>query len=304
MAESQSLCGTHPQGRQGAVGGQPGWGAGHLPAGEPGGHAAGQRAGPAGDARRPGAGEAAGRGVGSKGPLPGRRHTQPRPPQLREKSQALEVSVAELVRQVKDLSDHFLALRWRLDLQEQTLSMRLQEASVPDRRGPASPATGLTALGPGGMGSTEWRAQQPPPRGSLSSFSNSSIEVQGTHQSTFSECEFRGSVCVLSCTSTTMLTSRTSPSPLKETPCVRRHSQPQASTDLLLVCGSARSRCFTKWDRTPCGLCECLSLSVARLGSIRAVHQHVSPFLGCDISPWTDHSLSICPLMGTELLPF
>uniref|UniRef100_A0AC11DHJ3 Coiled-coil domain containing 154 n=1 Tax=Ovis aries TaxID=9940 RepID=A0AC11DHJ3_SHEEP len=46
---------------------------------------------------------------------------------LREKSQALEVSVAELVRQVKDLSDHFLALRWRLDLQEQTLSMRLQE---------------------------------------------------------------------------------------------------------------------------------------------------------------------------------
>ncbi|XDB64122.1 hypothetical protein ABFV05_017738 [Capra hircus] len=48
---------------------------------------------------------------------------------LREKSQALEVSVAELVRQVKDLSDHFLALRWRLDLQEQTLSMRLQEAS-------------------------------------------------------------------------------------------------------------------------------------------------------------------------------
>lgn len=59
-----------------------------------------------------------------------------------------------------------------------------------------------------------------------------------------------------------------------------------------------------KWDRTPCGLCECLSLSVACLGSIRAVHQHVSPFLGCDISPWTDHSLSICPLMGTELLPF
>ncbi|KAM9724706.1 coiled-coil domain-containing protein 154 [Dama dama] len=46
---------------------------------------------------------------------------------LREKSQALEVSVAELVRQVKDLSDHFLALSWRLDLQEQTLSMRLQE---------------------------------------------------------------------------------------------------------------------------------------------------------------------------------
>ncbi|OWK11225.1 hypothetical protein Celaphus_00006748, partial [Cervus elaphus hippelaphus] len=49
---------------------------------------------------------------------------------LREKSQALEVSVAELVRQVKDLSDHFLALSWRLDLQEQTLSMRLREAST------------------------------------------------------------------------------------------------------------------------------------------------------------------------------
>uniref|UniRef100_A0A8C3YQG0 Coiled-coil domain containing 154 n=1 Tax=Catagonus wagneri TaxID=51154 RepID=A0A8C3YQG0_9CETA len=47
---------------------------------------------------------------------------------LQEKSQALEVSVAELVRQVKDMSDHFLALSWRLDLQEQTLSLRLHEA--------------------------------------------------------------------------------------------------------------------------------------------------------------------------------
>nr|KAF6439994.1 coiled-coil domain containing 154 [Rousettus aegyptiacus] len=47
---------------------------------------------------------------------------------LREKSQALEVSVAELVRQVKDLSDHMLALSWRLDLQEQTLIQRLHEA--------------------------------------------------------------------------------------------------------------------------------------------------------------------------------
>ncbi|KAJ8786523.1 hypothetical protein J1605_006012 [Eschrichtius robustus] len=46
---------------------------------------------------------------------------------LREKNQALEVSVAELVRQVKDMSDHFLALSWRLDLQEQTLSLRLCE---------------------------------------------------------------------------------------------------------------------------------------------------------------------------------
>ncbi|XP_042777183.1 coiled-coil domain-containing protein 154 isoform X8 [Panthera leo] len=45
----------------------------------------------------------------------------------REKSQALEVSLAELETQVKDLSDHFLALSWRLDLQEQTLSLRLSE---------------------------------------------------------------------------------------------------------------------------------------------------------------------------------
>lgn len=120
-------------------------------------------------------------------PLPGGQHTQPRPPQLREKSQALEVSVAELVRQVKDLSDHFLALSWRLDLQEQTLSMRLREASIPRRRGPAALATGPTAPGPEHTGSTERPAQQPPPRGSLS-FSNSFIEVQGTQQSTFSEC--------------------------------------------------------------------------------------------------------------------
>ncbi|KAB1252079.1 Coiled-coil domain-containing protein 154 [Camelus dromedarius] len=47
---------------------------------------------------------------------------------LREKSQALEASVAELVRQVKDMSDHFLALSWKLDLQEQTLSLRLHKA--------------------------------------------------------------------------------------------------------------------------------------------------------------------------------
>ncbi|XP_019503977.1 PREDICTED: coiled-coil domain-containing protein 154 [Hipposideros armiger] len=47
---------------------------------------------------------------------------------LQEKSQALEVSVDALVRQVKDLSDHFLALSWRLDLQEQMLTQRLREA--------------------------------------------------------------------------------------------------------------------------------------------------------------------------------
>ncbi|GAB5583232.1 coiled-coil domain-containing protein 154 [Prionailurus iriomotensis] len=52
----------------------------------------------------------------------------PSAPQQREKSQALEVSLAELETQVKDLSDHFLALSWRLDLQEQTLSLRLSEA--------------------------------------------------------------------------------------------------------------------------------------------------------------------------------
>ena len=45
-----------------------------------------------------------GRGQARRVPLQGRWHTQPRPLQLREKSQALEVSVAELVRQVKDLS--------------------------------------------------------------------------------------------------------------------------------------------------------------------------------------------------------
>nr|XP_025733025.1 coiled-coil domain-containing protein 154-like [Callorhinus ursinus] len=47
---------------------------------------------------------------------------------LQEKSQALEVSLAELGKQVKDLSDHFVALSWRLDLQEQMLSLRLSEA--------------------------------------------------------------------------------------------------------------------------------------------------------------------------------
>ena len=81
----------------------------------------------------------------------------------------------------------FLSLSWRLDLQEQTLSMRLREASIPRRRGPAALATGPTAPGPEHTGSTERPAQQPPPRGSLS-FSNSFIEVQGTQQSTFSEC--------------------------------------------------------------------------------------------------------------------
>uniref|UniRef100_G1LMY0 Coiled-coil domain containing 154 n=1 Tax=Ailuropoda melanoleuca TaxID=9646 RepID=G1LMY0_AILME len=47
---------------------------------------------------------------------------------LQEKSQALELSLAEVGKQVKDLSDHLVALSWRLDLQEQTLSVRLREA--------------------------------------------------------------------------------------------------------------------------------------------------------------------------------
>ncbi|XP_032701949.1 coiled-coil domain-containing protein 154 [Lontra canadensis] len=47
---------------------------------------------------------------------------------LREKSQALEESLAELGKQVKDLSDHFVALSWRLELQDRTLRLRLGEA--------------------------------------------------------------------------------------------------------------------------------------------------------------------------------
>nr|XP_019568618.1 PREDICTED: coiled-coil domain-containing protein 154 [Rhinolophus sinicus] len=47
---------------------------------------------------------------------------------LQEKSQALEVSVDVLVTQVKDLSDHFLALSWRLGLQGHMLTQRLCEA--------------------------------------------------------------------------------------------------------------------------------------------------------------------------------
>ncbi|KAM5227322.1 coiled-coil domain-containing protein 154 [Ctenodactylus gundi] len=47
-----------------------------------------------------------------------------------EKSQVLEGSVAEVARQVKDLGEHCLALGWRLDLQEQTLGLRLSEAKM------------------------------------------------------------------------------------------------------------------------------------------------------------------------------
>nr|XP_040134054.1 coiled-coil domain-containing protein 154 isoform X5 [Ictidomys tridecemlineatus] len=49
---------------------------------------------------------------------------------LQEKSQVLEGSVAQLARQLKDLSDHCLAVSWRLDLQEQTLGLKLSEVKT------------------------------------------------------------------------------------------------------------------------------------------------------------------------------
>ncbi|XP_012866721.1 PREDICTED: coiled-coil domain-containing protein 154 [Dipodomys ordii] len=49
---------------------------------------------------------------------------------LQEKSQALEGLVADMARQLKDLSDHCLALSWRLDLQEQTLGMKLSQVKT------------------------------------------------------------------------------------------------------------------------------------------------------------------------------
>ncbi|XP_042554085.1 coiled-coil domain-containing protein 154 [Dipodomys spectabilis] len=49
---------------------------------------------------------------------------------LQEKSQALEALVADMARQLKDLSDHCLALSWRLDLQEQTLGMKLSQVKT------------------------------------------------------------------------------------------------------------------------------------------------------------------------------
>lgn len=47
--------------------------------------------------------------------------------QLQEKSQVLEGSMARLEQQLKDLSDHCLALNWKLDLQEQTLGLKLSQ---------------------------------------------------------------------------------------------------------------------------------------------------------------------------------
>lgn len=67
-------------------------------------------------------------------PPPSSTHTRPDLPQLQEKRQALEGSVAELVRQVGDLNDHFLALSWRLDLQEQMLTQKLCEVRLPGRK--------------------------------------------------------------------------------------------------------------------------------------------------------------------------
>ncbi|XP_021574386.1 coiled-coil domain-containing protein 154 [Carlito syrichta] len=49
---------------------------------------------------------------------------------LREKTQVLEASVAQLAGQLKDLSDHLPALSCRLDLQEQVLGLRLSEAKT------------------------------------------------------------------------------------------------------------------------------------------------------------------------------
>lgn len=51
--------------------------------------------------------------------------------------------MAELVRQVKDLRDHFLALSWRLDLQEQMLTQRLHEVRTQCCLGKGSLGRGL-----------------------------------------------------------------------------------------------------------------------------------------------------------------
>ncbi|XP_074053263.1 coiled-coil domain-containing protein 154 isoform X1 [Macrotis lagotis] len=47
---------------------------------------------------------------------------------IQEKSQILEESIGHLVREVRDLSDHFVALSWKFDLQEQTLNLKISEA--------------------------------------------------------------------------------------------------------------------------------------------------------------------------------
>ncbi|XP_023567122.1 coiled-coil domain-containing protein 154 isoform X2 [Octodon degus] len=59
-----------------------------------------------------------------------RQETQGAMELLQEKSQVLERSVANLAQQLKDLGEHCLALSWRLELQEQTLGLRLSEAKT------------------------------------------------------------------------------------------------------------------------------------------------------------------------------
>lgn len=63
--------------------------------------------------------------------------------------------MAELALQVKDLGDHCLALGWRLDLQEQTLGLRLSAVSPWEcpqqgaRRALGAPQPAVRVSGPG-----------------------------------------------------------------------------------------------------------------------------------------------------------
>ncbi|XP_045397030.1 coiled-coil domain-containing protein 154 isoform X3 [Lemur catta] len=129
-----------------AAGGPPAGGAGGPlggAAGADGGAAAGPvravqgGARPAGGRPPPGAVPGPGRGCGPADQVraaePG--VAEPRPAgraegSLREKSQVLEASVAQLAAQLKDLSDQFLTLSCRLDLQGQVLGLRLSEAKT------------------------------------------------------------------------------------------------------------------------------------------------------------------------------
>lgn len=98
--------------------------------------------------------------------------------------------------------------------------------------------------------------------------------------------------------STTTVTSRTFPSLAKD-PHVSADTpppQPRASTDLLLSVDLPALDVSHIWDRTPCGLCECLSLTVNVRGpSVLCVSMCL--LFSADISPWTHHSLSICQQM-------
>lgn len=76
--------------------------------------------------------------------------------------------MAELALQVKDLGDHCLALGWRLDLQEQTLGLRLSAVSPRERPqrgarrtlGAPRPAVGAALLGRCGSSFIEKSAQR------------------------------------------------------------------------------------------------------------------------------------------------